>query len=182
MWWGYILYHIISKEWRNRGNSVYWCFGFHVNIHASIFRRCQAYLALHAAAGALSCQAFSSTPVVESLWDRKEVAMTTMFVLWLVGRLLQQQQPQRAVNTVEEGTPPLSLPQGCLSSAQKVPRNDVTGEKRGSRGKRRRRRREKPKISSTSLSLRTAWRDQASASLSTQTDFPMRSDAPHPTR
>lgn len=105
--------------------------------------------------------------------------MTTMFVLWLVGRLLQQ-QPQRAVSTVDEGAPPLSLPQGCLSSAQKVPRSDVIGEKRGSRGKRRRR--EAPKRSSTSPSLRTVSRDQASASPSTQTDFPMRSDAPHPTR
>lgn len=130
-------------------------------------------------AAALSCQAFSSTPVGKSLWDRQEVAMTTMFVLWLVGRLLQQQL-QRVVSTVEEGAPPLSLPQGCLSSAPKVPRSDVTGAKRGSRGKRRRR--EEPKISSTNLSLRTVSRGQASASPSTQTDFPMRSDAPHPTR
>lgn len=90
---------------------------------------------------------------VKSLWDRHRVAMTTVFVLWLVGRLLRQ-QPRRAESTAGEGAPPPSLPRGRLSSAQKVPRSDATGGRRGSRG--RRRRRGGPETSSTSLSLRTA--------------------------
>lgn len=136
-------------------------------------------MALHANNAALSCQAFFSIPVYESLWDRQIVAMPTVFVLWLGSRLLRQ-QPQRAVSTVGEEASPLSLHQGHLSSAQKVPRNDATGGRRGSRG--RKKRREGPEISSTSLSLRTASRDPVSASPSMQIDFLMKRDAPHPTR
>lgn len=151
------------------------CFGLHENIQASIFRRCLRLIWLFM----LFSAARLSPPVRESLWDRHWVAMTTVFVLRLAGRL-PRQQPRRAASTAGEGAPPPSPPRGRLSSARKVPRSDATGGRRGSRG--RRRRRGGSETSSTSLSPRTASSGPPFASPLMPTGSLMKRDVPHPTR